>query len=127
MAYKISSEGYSAYFREEEDGRGVQADDVDDGYTCLLCNTSYEKAKIDTGAVGDRAKLAGGWDDEAFIAAQTSWQQTISPLHTASNLKEWSKDFEKPIPVPFDKRTASKYLILLPPILLYSGEKGSAS
>lgn len=43
MAYRISGEGYSAYFREEEDGRGPPADDIDDGYTCLLCNTSYEK------------------------------------------------------------------------------------
>lgn len=43
MAYKVTGEGYSAFFREEEDGREVEADDIDDGYTCLLCNTSYEK------------------------------------------------------------------------------------
>lgn len=46
MAYKVTGEGYSAFFREEEDGREVEADDIDDGYTCLLCNTSYEKGKI---------------------------------------------------------------------------------
>ena len=45
MAYRITGEGYSAFFREEEDGREVAADDIDDGYTCLLCNTSYEKGK----------------------------------------------------------------------------------
>lgn len=43
MAYRITGEGYSAFFREEEDGREVAADDIEDGYTCLLCNTSYEK------------------------------------------------------------------------------------
>lgn len=43
MAYKVTGEGYSAFFREEEDGREVEADDIEDGYTCLLCNTSYEK------------------------------------------------------------------------------------
>uniref|UniRef100_A0A1B6DP59 Cerebellar degeneration-related protein 2-like n=1 Tax=Clastoptera arizonana TaxID=38151 RepID=A0A1B6DP59_9HEMI len=43
MAYRVTGEGYSAFFREEEDGREIQADDSDDGYTCLLCNTSYEK------------------------------------------------------------------------------------
>lgn len=45
MAYKVTGEGYSAFFREEEDGREVEADDIDDGYTCLLCNTSYEKGR----------------------------------------------------------------------------------
>lgn len=46
MAYKVTGEGYSAFFREEEDGREVEADDIDDGYTCLLCNTSYEKGTL---------------------------------------------------------------------------------
>lgn len=48
MAYKVTGEGYSAFFREEEDGREVEADDIDDGYTCLLCNTSYEKGRPTT-------------------------------------------------------------------------------
>uniref|UniRef100_A0A146LGR2 Cerebellar degeneration-related protein 2-like n=1 Tax=Lygus hesperus TaxID=30085 RepID=A0A146LGR2_LYGHE len=43
MAYRVTGEGYSAFFREQEDGRDGQEADVDDGYTCLLCNTSYEK------------------------------------------------------------------------------------
>lgn len=46
MAYKVTGEGYSAFFREEEDGREVVADDIDDGYTCLLCNTTYEKGNL---------------------------------------------------------------------------------
>ncbi|KAG8328528.1 hypothetical protein J6590_001202 [Homalodisca vitripennis] len=46
MAYKVTGEGYSAFFREEEDGREIEADDIDDGYTCLLCNTSYEKVPL---------------------------------------------------------------------------------
>ncbi|XP_014254361.1 cerebellar degeneration-related protein 2 isoform X2 [Cimex lectularius] len=43
MAYRVTGEGYSAFFREQEDGREADNDDNDDGYTCLLCNTSYEK------------------------------------------------------------------------------------
>ncbi|XP_073984778.1 cerebellar degeneration-related protein 2-like isoform X2 [Rhodnius prolixus] len=43
MAYRISGEGYSAFFREQEEPRESACEETDDGYTCLLCNTSYEK------------------------------------------------------------------------------------
>ncbi|CAA9993331.1 unnamed protein product [Nesidiocoris tenuis] len=44
MAYRVTGEGYSPFFREQEDGRAdCPEDDIEDGYTCLLCNTSYEK------------------------------------------------------------------------------------
>ncbi|KAL1140129.1 hypothetical protein AAG570_000061 [Ranatra chinensis] len=47
MAYRVSADGYPAFFREREEPPGETVlDDLDDGYTCALCNTTYEKVRL---------------------------------------------------------------------------------